>query len=83
MPQLAIQPHGGHDVASHEVVGRRGASQTTTSATSSGAATWWCSRRAATNARTPSSTQPVSVTGGWTTLTAMPSAASSLAAVSA
>ena len=51
-----------------------------TPATSAGAATWWCSGDAATNARTSSVTQPVSVTGGWTTLAVMPYGASSVAA---
>ncbi len=47
-------------------------SQATTSATSAGEATWVWSRSPATNARTSSVIQPVSVTGGCTTLAVMP-----------
>ena len=45
-----------------------------------GSATWWSSATGRPTPRTSSVTQPVSVTGGWTTLAVMPNGASSAAA---
>ena len=79
--RIARRPHSLSAIRSTFPVTSRAASlhsQAITAATSAGSATWWCSGDAATNARTSSVTQPVSVTGGCTTLAVMPNGASSV-----